>query len=59
MLARRPFNCEAKAMTLFWIFLSIVILVVFGNAMTLLRSATPPKIPEGVKPKPYCEDDED
>lgn len=59
MLARRPFYCEAKAMTLFWIFLSLVILVVFGNAMTLLRSATPPKIPEGVKPKPYCEDDED
>jgi hypothetical protein len=43
-------------MTLFWIFLILVILVIVGNAMTLLRSATPPKIPEGVKPQPYGED---
>jgi hypothetical protein len=46
-------------MTLFWIFLVIVILVVVGNAMTLLRSATPPKIPKGVKPQPYGEDEEE
>jgi len=46
-------------MTLFWISLVIVILVVVGNAMTLLRSATPPKIPKGVKPQPYGKDEEE
>jgi hypothetical protein len=45
-------------MTLFWIFLVLVIAIVLGNALTLLRTAKKPKIPEGVKPKPYRDDEE-
>jgi hypothetical protein len=29
-----------------------------GNAMTLLRTAKRPRLPEGVKPQPYPEDDD-
>jgi hypothetical protein len=44
-------------MTTFWILLFLVIAVVVGNAMTLLRTAKKPKIPEGVKPQPYRDDE--
>ena len=44
-------------MTLFWIVLVLVILVVAGNAFILLRTAKKPRIPDGVKPQPYEEDD--
>lgn len=44
-------------MTLFWIFLTLVIIIVLGNALTLLRTAKKPKIPEGVKPQPYGKDE--
>lgn len=45
-------------MTMFWLFLGLLILLVVGNALTLLRTAKPPKIPEGVKPQPYRDDDD-
>lgn len=45
-------------MGMFWFFLILVIVLVLGNALTLLRTAKRPYIPEGVKPKPY-KDDED
>ncbi len=45
-------------MALFWIFLVLVIVIVLGNALTLLRTAKKPHIPEGVKPKPYKDEDE-
>lgn len=44
-------------MTLFWIFLVLVIAIVLGNAMVLLRTAKKPRIPEGVKPQPYRDDE--
>jgi hypothetical protein len=44
-------------MTLFWIFLFLVIAIVVGNAMALLRTAKKPKIPEGVKPQPYRDEE--
>lgn len=44
-------------MMLFWIVLVLVILVVAGNASILLRTAKKPRIPDGVKPQPYAEDD--
>ncbi len=51
--------CEdAIAMGMFWLFLTLLIVLVLGNALTLLRTAKKPKIPEGVKPKPYKDDDE-
>jgi hypothetical protein len=43
-------------MTLFWLFLFLAIAMVVGNAMTLLRTARKPKLPEGVKPQPYTDD---
>ena len=46
-------------MALFWIFLALVIIIVLGHALTLLRTARTPKIPEGVRPQPYDEDEED
>jgi hypothetical protein len=40
-----------------WIVIFIVaLLLVLGNALLLLRSAKAPKIPEGVKSKPYDDD---
>ena len=52
-------NCTVNLtpMTLFWIFLALVLIVVVGNAMTLLRTARKPEIPAGVKPQPYSDDD--
>lgn len=44
-------------MMLFWIVLALVILVVAGNALILLRTAKKPRIPAGVKPQPYEDDD--
>ena len=44
-------------MTLFWIFLALVVLVVLGNALTLLRTARSHTIPADVKPQPH--DDKD
>ena len=44
-------------MMLFWIFLALVILVVAGNAFILLRTAKKPRIPAGVKPQPYEDED--
>jgi hypothetical protein len=44
-------------MTLFWVFLVLVVVIVLGNALTLLRTAKKPHIPKGVKPKPYKDDD--
>jgi hypothetical protein len=46
-------------MGMFWFFLVLAIVLVLGNALTLLRTAKKPPIPEGVKPKPYNKDDED
>lgn len=45
-------------MTLFWIFLLLAISLIVGSAMALLRTAKKPKIPKGVKPQPYQDDDE-
>lgn len=45
-------------MGMFWLFMTLVIVLVVGNALTLLRTAKPPKIPEGAKPKPYRDDEE-
>jgi multisubunit Na+/H+ antiporter MnhF subunit len=45
-------------MTLFWIFLALAVLLMVGNALTLLRTAKRPKLPEGVKPQPYRDDEE-
>jgi hypothetical protein len=45
-------------MTPFWIFLALLIILVVGNAMTLLRTARKPVIPSGVKPQPYSDDDD-
>ena len=44
-------------MMLFWIVLALVILVVAGNALILLRTAKKPRIPAGVKPQPYEDED--
>ena len=44
-------------MATFWIILALVIIIVLGNALTLLRTAKKPKIPEGVKPQPYGDDE--
>jgi len=44
-------------MMLFWIVLVLVILVVAGNAFILLRTAKKPRIPDGVKPQPYEDED--
>lgn len=44
-------------MMLFWIVLALVILVVAGNAFILLRTAKKPRIPAGVKPQLYEEED--
>jgi len=50
--------CEASIMTLFWIFLALAVMLMVGNALTLLRTAKRPKLPEGVKPQPYRDDEE-
>jgi hypothetical protein len=42
----------------FWLFLTLVVVLVLGNALTLLSTAKKPKIPEGAKPRPYQDDDE-
>ena len=44
-------------MMLFWIVLALVILVVAGNAFILLLTAKKPRIPDGVKPQPYQDED--
>lgn len=44
-------------MTLFWIILGFVFLVVAGNALVLLRTAKTPRLPAGVKPQPYADDE--
>ncbi len=44
-------------MMLLWIVLALVILVVAGNALILLRTAKKPRIPAGVKPQPYVDED--
>ena len=44
-------------MMLFWISLGLVVILVLGNALTLLSTAKKPRLPKGVKPQPY--DDED
>lgn len=44
-------------MATFWIILTLVIVLVLGNALTLLRTAKKPKIPQGVKPQPYRDDE--
>ncbi|BBL73611.1 hypothetical protein [Methylomagnum ishizawai] len=44
-------------MAMFWLFLTLLIVLVVGNALTLLRTAKKPKIPGGVRPKPYQDDD--
>lgn len=36
----------------------LVLAVVAGNALTLLRTAKKPRIPDSVKPKPYGDEDE-
>jgi hypothetical protein len=41
------------------IILLLVLAFVAGNALLLLRTAKPPRIPEGVKPLPYADDDTD
>lgn len=42
-----------------WIVLFVVaLLFVLGSALLLLRSANSGKIPEGVKPQPYEDDDD-
>jgi hypothetical protein len=43
-------------MQTFLMVLFLVVAFVVGNAMILIRTAKPPKIPEGVKP-PSCTDD--
>lgn len=44
-------------MKTFLILLALIVAFVVGNTLTLLRTAKTPKIPEGVKPIPY--DDEE
>jgi len=41
-----------------WLALILVVLVVLGNALILLRTATKPKIPDSFKAKSYQDDDE-
>lgn len=43
-------------MGMFWLFMTLVIVLMVGNALTLLRTAKKPKIPEGVKAQPYKDD---
>jgi hypothetical protein len=45
-------------MTLFWIFLILVIVLVVGNALILLRTARKPHLPEGVRPQPYGDEED-
>lgn len=45
-------------MTLFWIFLILVLVLVVGNALILLRTARQPTIPKGVKPLPHRDEDD-
>lgn len=40
------------------IVLFLVLAIVVGNAMVLLRTAKMPRIPDGVKPQPYDEDED-
>lgn len=44
-------------MVAFWLILFLVIAIVLGNALILLRTAKTPKVPDGVKPKPYDPDE--
>lgn len=46
-------------MEAFWWFLTIAIVVIVGNLLTLKRTAHKPKIPGSVKPLPPSEDDDD
>lgn len=46
-------------MQTFIVILLLVLGFVAGNALLLLRTAKPPRIPEGVKPQPYTDDDTD
>ncbi len=46
-------------MEIFWILLGLAILIIVGNALMLLRTATKPKIPDSVKPKPYRDEDDE
>lgn len=45
-------------MSLFWIFLGLVFTLVVGNALILLRTAKPPRLPKGVKPRPYGDEED-
>lgn len=45
-------------MEIFFIVLGLACLVVAGNALVLLRTARKPKLPEGFKPKPPQEDED-
>ena len=45
-------------MAMFWLFLTLLVVIVLGNALTLLRTAKKPKIPEGVRSQPYRDDEE-
>ncbi len=40
-------------------FILIGVALVFGSAFILLRTARRPKLPRGVKPKPYSDDDDE
>jgi hypothetical protein len=52
------FHLGRCRMGMFWLFMALVIVLMVGNALTLLRTAKPPKIPESAKPKPYRDDEE-
>ncbi len=45
-------------MELFFLALAIAIILILGSALVLLRTARFPRVPPGVKPDPY-DDDED
>jgi hypothetical protein len=53
------FGGAEKLMEAFWWFLTIAIVVIVGNLLTLKRTAHKPKIPGSVKPLPPSEDDDD
>lgn len=46
-------------MTLFWIVLVLALVLVLGQALVLLRTAKPPKLPEGFESKPHRQDEDE
>jgi len=45
-------------MLLFWLVLILAIVLVAGSALTLLRTARKPRLPDQVEPKPYADDED-